>query len=76
MPTVWYAMLSAHCAQKNIMFLSTPFDEEAADLLDELDMPAFKIASFEIVYLPLLRHVAREGKPDILSTGMCTLDEI
>ncbi len=64
------------CQQHAIQFLSSPFDEESADLLDSLNVPAFKIASGELTNLPFLAHVARKGRPIILSTGMSTLDEV
>lgn len=76
LPQEWQRELSAYCRDKGIMFLSTPFDEEAVDQLDELGVEAFKIASFELVHLALLRHTARKGKPIILSTGMANLGEI
>src|SRR2546429_7387010 len=59
-----------------IEFLSTPFDEESADFLDELGVNAFKIASGDITHRPLIEHVARKGKPVLLSTGMSALEEI
>lgn len=65
-----------YCKSKNIMFLSTPFDEECADLLDELGVEVFKIPSGEITNLPFLRYVANKGKPIILSTGMSYLGEV
>lgn len=68
--------LQAWCHQLGIIFLSTPFDEVSADFLDELDVPAFKISSGDITNLPLLEHVARKGKPVILSTGMSNLEEV
>lgn len=68
--------LIAHSAKRGILFLSTPFDEISADLLDGLGMPAFKIPSGEITNLPFLAHVARQGKPMIVSTGMATLAEV
>jgi N-acetylneuraminate synthase/N,N'-diacetyllegionaminate synthase len=68
--------IQAHCRRNQIMFLSTPFDEAAADLLEELDVPAFKISSGDLTNLPLLEHIARKGKPLILSTGMSNLDEV
>ncbi len=71
-----FARLSDYCRRKGILFLSTPFDEESADLLDSLGVPAFKIGSGEITNLPLLRQVARKKKPVILSTGMSTLAEV
>lgn len=76
MPREWLKELIAYCKEKNIIFLSTPFDEEAVDILDELGVPAFKIASFELVHLPLLKYAARKGKPMIISTGMANLGEI
>ncbi|HTA40615.1 MAG TPA: N-acetylneuraminate synthase [Candidatus Acidoferrales bacterium] len=68
--------LIARCAQRGIIFLSTPFDEESADLLASLDVPAFKTPSGELTNLPYLAHVARFGKPVIASTGMATLAEV
>jgi N-acetylneuraminate synthase len=68
--------LIGHCRRHAILFLSTPFDEESADLLDKLEVPAFKISSGEITNLPFLAHVARKGKPMIISTGMSTLAEV
>jgi N-acetylneuraminate synthase len=68
--------LLKHCRENGITFLSTPFDEESADLLDELGVPAFKTPSGEITNLPYLRHVARKGKPMIVSTGMSYLGEV
>jgi N-acetylneuraminate synthase/N,N'-diacetyllegionaminate synthase len=65
-----------HCKRKGIIFLSTPFDEISADLLDDLDLPAYKIPSGEITNLPFLEYVARKGKPMIISTGMSTLEEV
>jgi sialic acid synthase SpsE len=58
-----------------VMF-STPFDEESADLLEQLDVPAYKIASMDMPHLPLLRHVARKKKPMMVATGAGTLEEI
>jgi N-acetylneuraminate synthase/N,N'-diacetyllegionaminate synthase len=71
-----FARLSAHAARKRLVFLSSPFDRASVDLLDRIDVPAYKIASGEITSLPLLAHVASRGKPVILSTGMATLGEI
>ena len=68
--------LQAYCHERGIIFLSTPFDEEAVDLLDELGVPAFKISSGDLTNLPLLEHVASKGKPVILSTGMSELSEL
>jgi len=68
--------LADYAEKKDIMFLSSPFDKDSVDLLHELDVPAFKVGSGEITNLPLLRYIAKKGKPIILSTGMSTLGEI
>ena len=66
----------ARARARGIRFLSTPFDEESADFLAALGVPVFKLPSGEVTNHPLLRHVARKGRPVILSTGMCTLAEV
>ena len=68
--------LIQHCEQKGIRFLSTAFDHKSIDLLDELNIPLYKIPSGEITNLPYLRHIGRMGKPVIMSTGMSTMDEV
>ncbi|MFH1115227.1 MAG: N-acetylneuraminate synthase [Pseudomonadota bacterium] len=68
--------ISSYCRRKDIIFISTPFDEESSDFLEELDVPLFKIASGEITNLPLLRYVAKKGRPMLLSTGMSYLSEV
>lgn len=68
--------LQSYCHERGIIFLSTPFDEEAVDLLDELGVPAFKISSGDLTNSPLLEYVAGKGKPVILSTGMSELSEL
>ncbi len=68
--------LAEHCKAIGLTFLSTPFDEASADLLDGLGVPLFKLPSGELTNKPLLQHVARKGKPLILSTGMSTLAEV
>jgi len=68
--------IASYCRKRKVVFLSTPFDEESADLLEALNVPAFKIGSGELINLPLLIHVARKGKPMIISTGMATTGEI
>jgi N,N'-diacetyllegionaminate synthase len=68
--------LQAYCHDRDITFLSTPFDEQAADFLDELGVLAFKISSGDVTNSPLLRHIALKGKPVILSTGMSTIEEV
>ena len=68
--------LIEYCKQKDIQFLSTAFDHDSIDLLDQLNMPLFKIPSGEITNLPYLRHIGRMGKPIIMSTGMSSLEEV
>ena len=68
--------LVAYCRDRGILFLSTPFEQESADLLEQLGVPAFKIASGELTNTPLLVHIAAKGRPMIVSTGMATLDEV
>lgn len=68
--------LQDYCHQRGIMFLSTPFDESAVDFLDQLEVPAFKISSGDVTDIPLLEHVAKKGRPIILSTGMSEMGEV
>lgn len=76
MPWDWQPRLQAVADQIGLHFFSTPFDFSAVDFLESMNVPAYKIASFELVDLPLIRKVARTGKPVILSTGMGTVQEI
>ena len=71
-----YEDLKAHAEGLGITFFSTAFDIPSADFLAELDMPAYKIASADLINTPLLRHVARIGKPTVLSTGGATLEDV
>lgn len=68
--------LKKYCDDKKIVFLASPWDEESADFLEELNVPAYKIASADLTNIPLLEHIAKKGKPIILSTGMADISEV
>jgi sialic acid synthase SpsE len=76
LPREWLAQLAEHCASRGVAFFATPFDLDAVRELAAVGVPAFKIASFELVDLELIGHAARHGRPLILSCGMATYGEI
>ena len=75
-PWDWQPKLKQIADDIGIDLFSTPFDSTAVEFLEEMDVPAYKVASFELVDLPLIETIARKGKPMIMSTGMATLGEI
>ena len=75
-PWNWHKPIFEKCSELELDCFSTPFDETATDMLYELDVPAFKISSFELTDLPLIEYVAKKGKPMFISTGMSSIQEI
>jgi pseudaminic acid synthase len=75
-PWDWHKAIFEHAEKRGIICFSSPFDETAVDLLESLNNPIYKIASFEINHIPLLKYIAKTGKPVIMSTGASSLSEI
>jgi len=76
LPKKWLPELKNYCDKKGIIFLCTPFDEESVDELEKISIEAYKIASYSISHIPLLKYIARKGKPIIMSTGASNLNDI
>ncbi|HVX26659.1 MAG TPA: pseudaminic acid synthase [Parafilimonas sp.] len=76
MPWEWQPKLKTIAEELGLQFFSSPFDKEAVDFLDGMNVPAYKIASFEITDIPLIAYAAAKGKPIIISTGIATLADI
>jgi len=75
-PFEWQPEIKAECENVGIDYLSTPFDEAGVDFLESIGTEAYKVASFELVHIPLIRYIARKGKPMIVSCGMGSVEEI
>jgi len=76
LPREWHQKIAEYCHKKDIHFFSSPYDREAADLLSDIGVPAFKIGSGDITFLSLMEYIAKKGKPIILGTGASSMGEV
>lgn len=76
LPWEWHAKIQEYADELGLIFFSTPYDKTAVDFLESIEVPAYKIASFEIMDIPLIEYVASKGKPVFVSTGMAGLSDI
>lgn len=72
----WHKEIKKYCDEKGIIFMTTPFQKDVVDLLEELDIAAYKVASGDMDYYPLLDYISKTGKPVVLATGMAYIDEV
>lgn len=75
-PWDWQPQLQKHAENLGLLFFSSPFDKSAVDFLENMNVPAYKVASFEITDIPLIEYIAEKGKPVIISTGIATSEDI
>jgi len=76
MPYEWHKPLKKYADELGIILFSSPFDKDGVNLLETIDVPAYKVASFEITDIPLIKHIALQNKPIIISTGIANLEDI
>lgn len=75
-PREWHAEIARYCKKKDIIFFSSPYDKEAVDLLEKIDVPAYKIGSGDVTFLQLVEYIAKKGKPILMGVGASTMSEV
>ncbi len=75
-PREWHKEIAEYCKKRGIIFFSSPYDKEAVDLLEEINVPIYKIGSGDVTFLQLIEYIAKKGKPILMGTGASTLEEI